>query len=156
MVAAAVRTKGFEEFLPLYQCRHHWSDRLKLVDVPLFPGYLFCRFNAEDRLAILTIPRVMHLVGIGNVPVTIDDEEISAIRAAVRAQAIIKPWPFLESGQRVRLASGPLVGLEGFLIETNRQPGIVMGLTALKQSVAVKIERNWTLSVARAPEPVAN
>jgi transcription antitermination factor NusG len=149
-VAAAVRGKGFEEFLPLYKSRHRWSDRSKLVDQPLFPGYVFCRLNPEDRFALLTIPRVMHLVGIGNVPAALADDEILAIRHAVRVEAAIQPWPFTEAGQRVRLASGPLVGVEGLWIRAEHQQRIVLGLTVLQQSIAVEIERDWIGPAARS------
>jgi transcriptional antiterminator NusG len=154
-VAAAVRSKGFEEFLPLYRARHRWSDRSKLVDEPLFAGYVFCRLRAEDRFALLTIPGVMHLVGIGNVPAAMANEEILAIRTALQAQAMIGPWPFLDEGARVRLANGPLAGIEGFLVQAETQHRIVLGLTVLKQSVAVEIERDWIEPAACTFAPTA-
>jgi transcription antitermination factor NusG len=139
----AARSQGFEDFLPLYRCRHRWSDRSQLVEVPLFPGYLFCRLNPEERFALLTIRGVMHLVGVGRTPEPVDEREISAIRQAVCADAQVEPWAFLEGGERIRLASGPLAGLEGILVETAKQHRVVVGLTLLKRSVAVKIERTW-------------
>ena len=142
-VAAAARSKGFEEFLPLYKCRHRWSDRSKLIDEPLFPGYVFCRLHAEDRFSLLTIPGAVHFVGIGNVPAPLEDDEISAIRDVLQAEAVVKPWPFLERGQRVRLRSGPVVGLEGFLVQADHEQRVVVGLTALEQSVAVEIQGDW-------------
>lgn len=149
-VARAAQQKGFEVFLPVYKARHRWSDRSKLVDELLFPGYVFCQLGLEDRFALLTIPRVMHLVGIGNVPVALADEEILAIRDALRSDAVIQPWPFLDAGRPVRLESGPLAGLAGFLVEANRQHQVVLGLTVLKQSVAVQIEHNWLMPMAQA------
>jgi transcription antitermination factor NusG len=73
IVSTIARNKGFEEFLPLYQSRRRWSDRFKSVDVPLFPGYVFCRVDPEFRLPLLTIPGVLSFVGIGKVPAPIDD-----------------------------------------------------------------------------------
>lgn len=126
-----------------------------MVEEPLFPGYVFCRLNAEDRFGLLTIPGVMHLVGIGNAPTALADEEIQAIREALQADTPIKPWPFLETGERVTLGSGPLVGLEGLLVEVEQQQQIVLGVSVLKQSVAVQIESDWlpprTRSVTQAP-----
>ena len=89
--------KGFEEFLPVYQCRRRWSDRLKEVEFPLFPGYVFCRLNPQYRLPLLTIPGVLHFVGIGKTPVPLEDAEITAIQAAVRSGLSTEPWPFLSS-----------------------------------------------------------
>lgn len=149
-VAAAARNKGFEEFLPLYKARHRWSDRSKMIEEPLFPGYVFSRLSPEDRFALLTIPGVMHLVGIGNIPAALADEEILAIQGTLRAEAKMKPCPFLETGRRIRLATGPLVGLEGLLAQADQQQQIVLNLTVLRQSVAVDIELNWIESAARS------
>jgi transcription antitermination factor NusG len=68
LVTSMARNKGFEEFLPLYQSRRRWSDRLKSVELPLFPGYVFCKLHPEHRLPLLTIPGVLHFVGIGKSP----------------------------------------------------------------------------------------
>jgi transcription antitermination factor NusG len=143
VVAVAARSKGFEDFLPLHTRRHRWSDRAKCVEVPLFPGYLFCRLNAEDRFSLLTIRGVMHIVGVGRTPEPVDEQEIRSMQYAIRSDAQLEPWPFLEEGERVRLSSGPLAGLEGILVESGEQQRVVVGLTILRRSVAVKIERDW-------------
>jgi len=143
VVSVLTRQKGFEEFLPLYQCRRRWSDRFKSVELPLFPGYVFCRFDPEFRLPLLTIPGVAGIVGIGKAPAPIDSTEIATIQAAVGAGLLTEPYPFLEVGQRVRLAEGPLAGLEGFLVEVRKQQRIAVSVSLLKRSVAVEIERNW-------------
>ncbi len=143
VVSTIARNKGFEEFLPLYQRRQRWSDRVKAVEFPLFPGYVFCRLNPQYRLPLLTIPGVLHFVGIGKAPVPIDDEEILAIQSAVSSGLATEPWPFLEVGQRVRLEDGPLVGLEGFLVEMRKRYRVVVSVTLLKRSVAVEIDREW-------------
>src|SRR5580658_10194171 len=80
VVATIARNKGFEEFLPLYQSRSRWSDRLKAIELPLFPGYIFCRLDPRQRLPLLTIPGVLHFVGVGKVPTAIDDAEIAGIQ----------------------------------------------------------------------------
>jgi transcription antitermination factor NusG len=143
IVATIARNKGFEEFLPLYQSRRRWSDRFQSVELPLFPGYVFCRLNPEYRLPLLTIPGVMGFVGIGKAPAPIDDAEIAAIQAAVGAGLSAEPYPFLEVGQRVRLAEGPLAGLEGLLVEVRKQRRLVVSVSMLKRSVAVEIDRYW-------------
>ena len=83
IVSTIVRYKGFEEFLPLYQSRRRWSDRFKSVELPLFPGYVFCRVDPEHRLPLLTIPGVLDFVRIGRVPAPIDTAEIAAIQTAI-------------------------------------------------------------------------
>lgn len=143
MVAAAARQKGFEEFLPLYLSRQRWSDRFQTVALPLFPGYVFCRLDPEHRLPLLTIPGALHFVEIGNIPVPIDDAEIASLQIAVRSKVRTGPCNFLEGGNRVRLETGPLVGLEGVLIPTHPPSQLVVTLTVLKQSISVEIEGEW-------------
>jgi transcription antitermination factor NusG len=156
VVAVAARSKGFEDFLPLHRRRQHWSDRSKWVEVPLFPGYLFCRLNPEDRFSLLTIRGVMHIVGVGRVPEPVDEQEILAIQNAVRSNALVEPWPFLDAGERVRFSSGPLTGLEGILVSTEAELRVVVSLTVLKRSVAVKVERDWIAPAVPAASSAAS
>jgi len=150
-IAASIGSKGFEEFLPLYQCRRRWSDRMKSMELPLFPGYVFCRIDPLIRLPILTVPGVLHFVGIGRIPAPIDDAEMAAIQCAVRSGLRVEPSAYLEIGQRVRLEEGPLAGLEGILIEIRKQYRVVVSLSLLKRSVAVEIERHWVTPLGVSP-----
>ena len=102
-VAAALRGKGFQEFLPLIRSKRQWSDRVKIMDLPLFPGYLFCRLNLEERLPLLTTPGFLYLVGVGKNPEPVDEVEIAGIQAVLRSGLTVTPWPNLVVGQRVRL-----------------------------------------------------
>jgi transcription antitermination factor NusG len=144
-VAIIARNKGFESILPLYRTRERWSDRFQCVERPLFPGYVFCRFNPAHRLSLLTIPGVLHLVGIGKKPIPIEDNEIGAVLTALGSGLGAKPWPYPEAGQRVWLNAGPLAGLEGFLLEAHKKHFVVVSITLLRRSVAVEIEPNWVI-----------
>jgi len=143
VVATLARHKGFEQFLPLYSVRRRWSDRFKSVELPLFPGYIFCRLDPRYRLPLMTVPGVMSFVGIGRIPVPIDDAEIAAIQTAMKSGVLAEPYPFLEVGHRVRLEEGPLKGLEGFLVQVRKQQRVVVSVSLLKRSIAVEIDRNW-------------
>ena len=142
-VASIARSKGFEEFLPLYQSRRRWSDRYTSVELPLFPGYVFCRLDPKNRLPLLTIPGALHFVGIGKIPLPIDPDEIAAVQSAVQSGLGAEPFPFLAVGQRIRLEAGPLAGMEGILAEVRKEHRLVVSLTLLQRSVAVQIERDW-------------
>ncbi len=155
VVAMSARNKGFEEFLPLYQSCRRWSDRLRATELPLFPGYVFCRLDPQHRLPLLTIPGVLHFVGIGKIPAPIEDTEVAAIQTAVRSGLSTEPCPFLDVGQRVRLDDGPLAGLEGILVGTSKGERIVVSVTVLKRSVAVAIERHWAAPVDVTGRPLA-
>jgi transcription antitermination factor NusG len=139
-VAQQLNGQGYERFLPLYKLRKRWSDRIKEVNTPLFPGYLFCRFNPQDRLPILKTPGVIQIVGFNNGPTAVDEAEIRSIQTLVTAGVPHQPWPFLAAGDRVRIESGPLLGLEGILIDVKRSHRLVLSVTLLQRSVAVEID----------------
>jgi transcription antitermination factor NusG len=149
-VADHLKGKGYEWFLPLYKARRRWSDRVKEVDAPLFPGYLFCRFNPYNRLPILKTPGVTQIVGYNHVPVPVDEEEIEAIRRLVASGVPNFPCAYLEVGSKVRIEAGALRGLEGILTELKGKRRLVLSITLLQRSVAVEIDSD-AVSVVHAP-----
>src|SRR5271156_3942302 len=155
-VADQLSGQGYDRFLPLYKVRKRWSDRIKEVDAPLFPGYLFCRFNPHDRLPILKTPGVIQIVGFQSGPAAVDESEIRSIQSLVAAGVPHQPWPFLAAGDRVRIESGPLLGLEGILTEVRSSYRFVLSVTLLQRSVAVEIDSASVTAVgpsrARRPE----
>jgi transcription antitermination factor NusG len=156
-VAAALRGKGFQEFLPLVQSRRQWSDRVKVMDLPLFPGYLFCRLNLEQRMPLLTTPGFLYLVGVGKNPEPVDESEIEAIQSVLRSGLPITPWPSLVVGQKVRLNHGPLRGLEGVLTRIANQHRMYVAVTLLKRSISVEVAPEWIrpISVNVPGEPAS-
>jgi transcription antitermination factor NusG len=142
-VATHLRGRGYEPLLPLYKSQRRWSDRSKEIELPLFPGYVICKFNPLNRLPILSIPGIVHVVGIGRTPVPIDESEIAAIQAAVKSGLPSQPWPFLQVGQRVRIEYGPLCGLEGILLDFRGRQRLVISVTLLQRSVAVQVDGAW-------------
>jgi transcription antitermination factor NusG len=152
-VATGLRNKGLEEFLPMYQSRRRLSDRYKTVELPLFPGYLFCRLDLGHRLPLLTTVGFLYIVSVGNKPVPVDEREIAAVQFVVRSGFPVTPWPSLAVGQRVRLESGPLCGLEGVVIQVGMRDRICVSVTLLQRGVSVEVERDWIrpLSPGRIP-----
>ena len=143
LASATLRGKGYEEFLPLYRSRRRWSDRVKELDLPLFPGYLFCRFDVNSRLPILTTPGVVSIIGAGKTPVAVSDDEIAAVQAVVRSGLPAMPWPCLTVGSRILIERGPLTGLEGIALDVNRKYRLIVSVALLQRSVAVEIDREW-------------
>ncbi len=142
-VAAALRGKGFQEFLPLIRSKRQWSDRVKIMDLPLFPGYLFCRLNLDERLPLLTTPGFLYLVGVGKNPEPVDDAEIAGIQSVLRSGLTVTPWPNLVVGQKVRLMHGPLRGLDGVLTRIANRHRIYVSVTLLKRSISVEVDPEW-------------
>ena len=155
VVATVAHNKGFEEFLPLHRTRKRWVNRSRWVDVPLFPGYVFCRLNPSRRLPLLITPGVLYMVGVGKIPAPIDSREIEGIQRLVQAGVVAEPWPFLEVGQRVRVEYGPLCGIEGVLIKVRKRHRIVLSITLLHRSVAMEIERDSVRPISTAITPLA-
>lgn len=140
--------RGYEVFLPFYLSKRRWSDRMQEFEVPLFPGYLFCRFNLLDRLPILTTPGVIQIVGVGKTPIPVDEEEVIALQTAVRTDVPRQPWPFLKVGERVRVEAGPLSGLEGVLLNFKGRYRLVLSVSLLQRSVAVEVDSAWVTPVS--------
>ena len=135
-----LRNKGYQEFLPTYRRKRRWSDRVKDEDVPLFPGYLFCRLDQDDRLPVLSSSGVVGIVGIGKTPMPVEAPELEAIWRVTHSDLAINPIPHLSVGETVVLDSGPLSGLKGILLECKKQRRLVVSVTLLQRSVAVEID----------------
>ena len=143
VAAASLKGKGFQEYAPVYRSRRRWSDRTVESYLPLFPGYVFCRFDASRRLPILTTPGVLSVVGFGNGPTPIPDDEIEAIQRIVTSGVAAEPCPFLKEGQRIRITQGSLEGLEGILLKKKADWRMVVSVSMLQRSVSVEIDSAW-------------
>ena len=143
VTSAVLVERGFETFLPSYRSRRAWSDRMKDVEIPLFPGYLFCRFDAADPYPVLNSPGVVNVISVGPRPLPVDEQEVANIQKVCRSGRDAQPWPFLQVGRRVRVERGPLEGTEGILLEVKSVCRIVVSLTLLQRSVSAEMEREW-------------
>jgi len=150
-VATALRGKGFEELLPLYRSKRQWSDRVKVMDLPLFPGYLFCRLDLASRLPLVTTPGFLYIVGVGKNPQPVDEAEILAVQSVMRSGVPVTPWPSLMVGQKVRLQHGPLRGLVGVLTKIANQQRMYVSVTLLKRSISVEVAPDWIQPIADSP-----
>lgn len=141
LVESALRGKGYTAFSPFYRTRRKRVDRIVEIEVALFPGYVFCRFDPEKRLPILTTPGIVRLVGPAKRPEAVDEREIASIRTMVLSGLAVQPWPFLRTGQRIRVQAGPLAGTEGVFLRVKDEYHLVVCITLLQRAVAVVIER---------------
>ncbi|MDP9169339.1 MAG: UpxY family transcription antiterminator [Acidobacteriota bacterium] len=142
IAAKTLRLKGYVDFLPLYSMKRKWSDRIKLVELPLFPGYLFCRFDPALRLPILKVPSVLSILGLGSTPEPIPDREIEALQTVCKAGVQALPCPYLYAGAKVRINEGPLAGVEGILVE-EKETRLILSISLLQRSIAVEVESDW-------------
>jgi transcription antitermination factor NusG len=157
LVAAQLKGQGYECFLPLYKSERRWSDRVKEIDQPLFPGYLFCRFDLHNRGPLLMTPGVQQLVGIGRTPTAVPENEVESVRQALASGLPSQPWQYLQVGQRVRVNHGSLNHLEGILINFKGGHRVVMSVSLLQRSVAMEVDLAWVTPVSvakRVPQDV--
>ena len=138
-IAARLDSQATEVFLPLHRTRHTWKNGVHAdVDLPLFPCYIFARIGTHDRLRLLQTPGVIGLAATSARPTTISNEDIALMRTAT-AKLEAEPHPYLSCGDRVRIASGPLAGLEGILTRRKQAYRVVLSIEAIMRSIAVEV-----------------
>ena len=134
----------------MYRTARQGSDRPKQIEVPLFPGYVFCKFDVNERLALLMIPGVMSVVNFGGVPFAIPEPEIRAVQNVVGSGLNYEPCPFSRIGQPVQVKFGPLKGLEGLIVEVKKNYRLVISVTLLNRSVSVEIDKDSVTPVRQS------
>ena len=154
LVARMLANKGFEVFLPLYTEVRQWRDRMKKMELPLFSCYVFLRGDLDRRLAILTTPGVHGLVSSAGQLAGIPEEEIQAVRSVIENRINAEPFPFLKCGDLVRVKSGALCGLEGFLVRKKGQTRLIISVTLLERSVSAEVDASTVERVAEVSKKV--
>ena len=133
--------KGINTFLPLRRVTRHWSDRKKIIEEPLFRGYLFVHIPIHERLAVLKTSGVVGFVGKSKLnPVEVPEQEISSVRRLLEQEIQIDPFPYLKTGNRVYIRSGPFKGIEGFIIRKDKHCRLVISLNLLRQSLSIQVD----------------
>jgi transcription antitermination factor NusG len=142
IVAYRLCERGVAAFLPVVTQVRHWRHRKIRVELPLFSCYVFAKLlpTNEDRLRALRIDGVFSLVGVRGAGTPIPDEQIEAVRRLVEGGLPWGPHPFLKIGQRVRIRSGALDGVEGVLVSRSGENTLVVSIDAIQRSLAVRIE----------------
>lgn len=142
LVAQRLQERGVTAFLPLATEVHRWSDRKKTVHVPLFSCYVFAKFtpNRAERLRVLRVDGVFGLVGARGEGTPIPDAQIEAVRSLVETELPWSSHPFLKIGQRVRIRSGALDGMEGILLSRDGDQTLVISIDAIQRSLAVRVQ----------------
>jgi transcription antitermination factor NusG len=140
----------------MYWSRRRWSDRIKTLQLPLFAGYLFCRFDLSHRARILAIPGVVLIVGIGKMPLAVDYQEIEAIRLAVNSGQRVEPWCQMQTGDKVSIEQGPLAGLRGVLLRYKGNSHLILSVDLLQRGVAVEVEQGWVMPCAPRPATLSS
>jgi transcription antitermination factor NusG len=141
-VTAELQEKGIQTFLPLNSAVHHWSDRRRLIHLPLFPGYIFVRTSHTPvaRVSVLRTSGVTSFVGVKGMGIPIPDCEIEAVQAILQERVSFESVPYLKIGQRVRVRGGCLDGLTGTLVSVNGDQSLIVSVNLIQRSLGMRIE----------------
>lgn len=140
VVAQQLAERRVDTFLPVYRSWHRWKDRRKLVELALFPSYVFVNINPLDKLRVLKVSGVVHLVSFNGQLAELPEQEISALRSGLEHDVYAEPHPYLKVGRRVRVVRGPMAGTEGILVRKKDKYRVVISIDVLMRSVAVEID----------------
>jgi len=141
LVARQFLEKQIEAFLPLHTEVHRWKDRYKKVEMPLFSGYVFAQFASGSlrRQAVLRTTGVIRIVGFGQRDEPVPDEQIDALRRVLESDALLQKHRYLRVGQRVKVISGALAGVEGILKRIKGNARLVIAVEPIKQAIAIEL-----------------
>lgn len=145
VTATSLHNKGLEVCLPVFKKEKIRARGPRIVETPLFPGYVFSRFDIRNKLPVLTTPGVVDVVGFGKRACPVDPREMEAVRVYDRSNLQIEPHSYLPSGRRVRVQAGPLRGIDGIVVEHKGASRLVVSVTLLQRSIAAEVESEWLL-----------
>lgn len=138
--------KGYEHYAPTFHVRRRWSDRIKEIATPVFPGYVFCRLDVAAQAPIITTFGVIRILGVAGRAQAVPDEEIESLRRVFNIGRAVYPCDFIDVGSRVRVNSGPLIGVEGYVLGMKRHHRLVVSITILQRSVVTELDEDTTIS----------
>ena len=150
-VAAALAARELTAWVPVYRSSRNWSDRVRELEMPLFPGYVFCRIAPEKRAPVQMTPGVVRIVGSGRMPIPIDDSEMEMLQQLAESDLPRQPHPVPALGETVEIRGGPLAGVVGVLEQVKDSRKLIVTISLLKRSVAVEFDEDWVAVAAKQP-----
>ena len=143
--------RRIENFLPFYRTARQWrKSRPVVLELPLFPTYVFVRIARQARGTVLGTPGVLSIVDSSREPWPLPDFEIEALRLGIHERKI-EPHPYLTVGERVRIKAGVMTGVEGILVRKKADFRVVVTLDTIMRSVAVEWTRTISSRLTRLP-----
>jgi transcription antitermination factor NusG len=144
--------KGYECCLPMYRQKRRWSDRVIEVELPLFPMYIFCRFNPSAIGKAVSTPGVTRIVGFGGQSTEVEVEEIEALQLLGQSSLLREPWAYIPKGTLVQVETGPLSGAQGIICCSGDEQRLVVSVTLLQRSVAIQLDENTIVTMIEGPK----
>ncbi|HZR59134.1 MAG TPA: transcription termination/antitermination NusG family protein [Terriglobales bacterium] len=148
--ASILEYKGYQPFAPIYLSRKRWSDRIKTLEEPLFPGYVFVRTPGTTVSGLLcSTPGVIRILSFGGRPTPVPDSEIDAVRRFTLLGKPL-PTPYLNVGEKVEVRDGPFAGIVGIVREIKNRACLTVSIQLISQSVYVEVDEFQIRPVASA------
>jgi transcription antitermination factor NusG len=142
-----LRQKGYECFTPTYRSKRKWSDRTVEIELPLFPGYVFCRFSTLALGKAISTRGVVKIVGFGGKPTEVALEEVEALQLLAQSDLLREPWKYLPDGTKVLVEAGPLAGVQGIICADSNNRKLIISVTLLQRSIAIQLDEATVISV---------
>jgi transcription antitermination factor NusG len=142
-----LKQKGYQSLTPIYRQKRKWSDRTVEIELPLFPMYVFCRFNPATLGKIVSIRGVLRVVEFGGKLAEVAVEEVEALQILAESNFLREPWRYLPEGTLVRVETGPLAGIQGIICTSENKRQLIISITLLQRSVAVQLDDSTVVSV---------
>jgi transcription antitermination factor NusG len=134
--------RQIETFLPVYRANRQWKKRGQVIlELPLFPNYLFVRIPPHMRRGVLGVRGILSIVGVGRDPSPVSDYEIQRIRAGLHLTSI-QPHSYINVGEQVRIRTGPLATMSGIALRTNNKLRVVLGVPTIMRSFVVEVDED--------------
>jgi transcription antitermination factor NusG len=147
LALAALQYHGLESYCPQALVRKRYCDRMKTVPEPIFPGYVFCRFDLSRKSKVLSGNAIEYIVTFGGCPAPIPANEIEAVQLAVAAGGRAATLP--GSGERVRIIAGSLAGLEGILMREANRNQFIVSVALLQRGVSVMVDQSIVQAIQK-------
>lgn len=148
-VAEHLRQREIECFLPVYEIVRRWNNGRHIVQLPLFPSYVFVRMDLRHKLRVLQVPGLVQLVTSHGAPAAMPNSDIETLRSALAAGVLAQPYRYLSVGSKVEICRGPLQGLRGVLLRHQGQFRIVLSVEMIMRSIVVEVDASDVVTVNR-------
>ena len=140
-VAEQLCEKQVPTFLPLRKEVHRWKDRYKPVELPLFGGYVFVKLSGQPdlRVRVLRTPGVVRIVGFGQQDAPIPTDQIERLQRILESSSVVHRHSYLRVGQRVKIISGTLSGVEGILVRIKNADRLVVSVEPIRRAISIEL-----------------
>lgn len=146
-VEAKLNAKDIEAYTPKVTLRRKWSDRIKLIEEPLFKSYCFARFSIYEKIKVITQPGIVNVVHFKDQYIPVPEAVINSLKILTENKIKLDPCPYIKEGQRVVIKKGPLKDVEGIVIEKrNRNTSLVISVDTIASSVQCVVDMDFVES----------